>query len=352
MPNGQIVTTWTTPYRSHAGIGRLMNHMIWAWTVYRAALKTPDRPDIIFVSSPPLTAAYLMQRLAKAKRALLILDIVDLWPEAFEIIVPSVLRRISKLAFAPLMALETENFRGADALTAVSKIYLLNALTRSGNKPSIVAPYGIDLDNWPSSPKPDRELDGNKVKVCYAGTLGPHHDVETIVRAAKLLESEQDIEFIIAGDGPLRGKLQALATSLGLSNLTFTGWMEVVPLRQMLMTCQIGILAVSQGSVISIPLKTFDYMAAGLALIHSVLGELEQLVRDNALGASYIAGSPESLAEAIRQLAKDREAIIAMGQRSRKLVEEEFDRKKILERLMNFMLSLVTYSSVGAEVKE
>ena len=339
-PNGRIAPTWTSPYRNHVGIGRTLNHFIWAWTVYAAARRTREQPDVIFASSPPLLAARLLGRLATERRVPLILDVVDLWPEAFEIAVPAGARWLGRQVLRPLMALETRNFRDADAITAVSETYRLNALARSGQKPSMLVPYGIDLRTWPGRRQRGWSAERGKIRVCYAGTLGPHHDVETVVRAAKLLESDPRIEVILAGDGPLREKLRALAASLEVLNLTFTGWMHVNRVRELLTTCDIGIIAVTKGSVISIPLKTFDYLAAGCAIVHSLKGELDDLVRHEGVGIRYVAGDASSLAQSITELARNVGTIAAMGERGQRLVERVFDRELIHSRLTEFITSV------------
>lgn len=343
MPNGRIITTWTTSYTKHVGLKRLVNHVIWAFTFYRVAKNAADTPDVMLLSSPPLTVAFFARRLARARRSILVLDIQDLWPEAFDVALPPALRPIGKIGFAPLRAVETANFRQADALIAVSQTYLTNALARAGDKPGRVIPIGIDLDRWPTVTK---KYSG-QVNICYAGTLGAQHDVATVIRAAKMLESRSDIRFFIAGDGPQRQEIEALARSCGLSNITFTGWLDLVSLQRLLLDCHVGILAVSQGSVISIPAKTFDYMAAGLALVSSVPGELQCFMQANRFGVHYHAASPESLAAAISAMTNDPQALIQMGHRSRQIVESEFDRRKLSLDLINFAERLVVEKRIS-----
>jgi glycosyltransferase involved in cell wall biosynthesis len=316
-----------------------VNHVLWACNFYRQAIRSKECPDIIFFSSTPLVASNLVLKLAKKMGSIAIMDVVDLWPEAFEIALPAGLRSVGKALLAPLVALETQNFQRANAITAVSETYRAHALERSTPKPSMVIPYGIDLESWPEKDCEAAPSHG-KIRVCYAGTLGTHHDVETVIRAAKILESESHVEFILAGDGPHRAKIETLVKSLQVSNVTFTGWLPVAQLKKLLTTCDIGIIAVSKGSIISFPLKTYDYLAARVALVHSVSGELDKIVAERRLGVRYFGGDPDSLANAIRQLAKDRHMLREMGQRCHELIQAEFDRAIIHNRLIDFMSSL------------
>ena len=340
-PHGRIVATWTTPYWKHVGVARVINHLAWARTFYRTARRSSDRPDVIFVSSTPLYAAHLALRLAKEYGALAVLDVVDLWPEAFENVVPSPLRPYAKWCFRPLLALENRNFRKVNAITAVSETYRLTALSRSGSdKPSMTVPYGIDFSECASYKPACVSPPDSRIRVCYAGTLGPGHDVSTVLNAARLLSFDRRLEFIIAGDGPMRAELESKANAMGLLNVKFTGWLDLGALRKLLTTCLIGVIAVKKESVISVPLKAYEYWAAGMALVHSLSGDFEKLVKDGKLGVPYDAEDPISLANAISGLLKNTELVLTMGKSGRQLVEEKFDRQVIHRRLMSFLCSL------------
>lgn len=66
-------------------------------------------------------------------------------------------------------------------------------------------------------------------RVCFAGRLAPEKNVEHIIAAARRLPQ---IDFVIGGDGPLRGVLQAQAR--GIDNLRFTGWLDRTALVDLL----------------------------------------------------------------------------------------------------------------------
>ncbi len=60
-------------------------------------------------------------------------------------------------------------------------------------------------------------------RVEYHGKYIPLHGVETLIRAAKLLEEDASIRFYLVGDGQERKKMQGLASELGLTNVEFLG---------------------------------------------------------------------------------------------------------------------------------
>jgi glycosyltransferase involved in cell wall biosynthesis len=106
---------------------------------------------------------------------------------------------------------------------------------------------------------------------------------------------------------------------------------------RLLSECDVGLVLVKPESLVAVPYKVCDYAAAGLALVNSLPGELEQFVSDYRAGIPYTAGSGESLARAIASLAGDRRRLLDMRQGSRRLAESEFDREKTYARFADWL---------------
>lgn len=73
-----------------------------------------------------------------------------------------------------------------------------------------------------------REVKGqdDKFRILYYGTYHPLQGIEYIVKAAKLLESNEDIEFEIVGKGPEHKRLVELAQELDVRNIKFIDWIR------------------------------------------------------------------------------------------------------------------------------
>ena len=78
-------------------------------------------------------------------------------------------------------------------------------------------------------------------------------------------------------------------------------------------------------------------MAAGLALINSLKGELADLVREENIGLQYEAGNPHSLKDAVLELHHNPSKCRAMGENARRLVEEKYDRNKEYPKYEQFL---------------
>jgi glycosyltransferase involved in cell wall biosynthesis len=80
--------------------------------------------------------------------------------------------------------------------------------------------------------------------------------------------------------------------------------------------------------MVAMPYKAGDYAAAGLVLVNSLPGELQDMIDRYDAGVGYAAGDAASLAQAITGLASDRRRLFAMRQAARRLAERELDREQ------------------------
>jgi len=85
--------------------------------------------------------------------------------------------------------------------------------------------------------KPVEPLPAKLSRICFAGRLAEEKNVDLIIETASNFSS---IEFIIAGDGPLKEKLERSA--LGHSNIRFTGWLSRDRLIRLIDSCSLLLL--------------------------------------------------------------------------------------------------------------
>ncbi|MEO6238494.1 MAG: glycosyltransferase family 4 protein [Vicinamibacterales bacterium] len=145
--------------------------------------------------------------------------------------------------------------------------------------------------------------------VGYAGHLYAWKGVEVLIRALALLPDTRAI--IIGGHDKESdlGRLRALASELGVDGrVTFTGQVAPAEVAAHLSTATVLVLP-NPASAISTrftsPLKLFEYMAAGRAIVASNLPAIGEVLRDNENAVLVEPGSAEAFASAIRRLLED-----------------------------------------------
>jgi len=303
--------------------------------------------DLKLPPNPPLSSAWASIKIAKKLGIVSVIDVQDLWPESFEMILPY---KIGKAFLWPLRKYADSIYNSADAIIAVSQTYLQRALTvcEDKSKPSSVFHLGIDLSLFDSFYKKESFPTLNKKRgefwVTYVGSIGKNYDIETVLKCAKLLNSShQNIRFFIIGNGPYLPKMKQIAAENNLTNCEFTGWLNFEAMISLLKQSDVGLNAIVYKSKISFPNKVFDYMAAGMPIINSISGEFESLLNSENIGLQYIAENQDSLKRAILYLYNHPEERKIMGSKARKLVEEKFDRNKTYLKFERFLTNLARH---------
>ncbi len=226
-------------YRKNVSVGRMVSHAGFAKRVGQY-LKERKRPDLIYCAVPSLDVANVVTKYAKTEGIKLIIDIQDLWPEAFQMVVNIPL--ISKLAFAPMKRRADFIYRSADKIVAVSETYRDRALSVSEKcKEGSAVFLGTELavfDRYAAKEKLSEE--DETVRLVYVGALGHSYDLTIVFDALKILKEENaaNLSFRVIGDGPLREKFEAYSARLNL-DVEYTGRLDYTQMVTRLTECDI-----------------------------------------------------------------------------------------------------------------
>lgn len=338
------------PYKNNVSLARIKSHRDFGTTFERLASEGVSsgqlgRPDIILASLPPLESPEAALRLGAKLDATFILDVMDLWPETFERVLPgpAFLRRLIAPFFLGNMAARRQALvNGADALSAATQTYATAAFAPAqAETPQHVCLLGAYVDEFPEPPRntsdvPRLAVDQGTVatephvECVYGGNLEAGQDVEILPAVVRLLSAKGFSGTIhVAGTGKLEAALRRAAESMtGSCRLVIHGLLDRQDYVRLVARCDVGLVCVKPETMVAIPYKAFDYAAAGLAIVNSLSGELAGLVAQYEAGMTYTAGDPRSLADSIAGIAADRKKLAAMRVNSRRLAEREFDREK------------------------
>jgi glycosyltransferase involved in cell wall biosynthesis len=265
------------------------------------------------------------------------LDVLDLWPDLFVNPLSPYFRWFGRAVFAPYFYMCRVAFCRADRITSVSKSYAAWALKRAGRDDTENFSYfylgaGDQLDAY------NKDKARNKMTCLFAGQLGFNYDVETIVSAANILEKsgDQNIEFLIAGDGYKRDRLKEMAKEL--KNIEFLGWVPFGELSRLAENCHVGLNCYTRDATQSVPTKLFDYLSLGLFVVNSLPGESSLLLADAGIGVDYKPGDPESLAQVLRGLSLKLEEICFMGEIALRTFNEQFRADVIYDDMIRSLV--------------
>lgn len=310
-PKFRIKIVPSTSYTAHISLKRIRYEISFARNLYERALKEYP-PDIIILTEPALFVSPLIIKLVKRWKTKLVIDILDLWPELFHIALPSKFSKLGRFVFFPLYMRRAALFKRADAIVAVTKDYLDVAQRVVIKAISEVIYLGVDVNDiqtgMHAGDKLPEALSGilkapTEVWAIYAGTLGSNYDIHTILEAADLLlTNNSNLKIIIAGDGPLKNDVISIIKSRKLKNIVYVGTLDAREVTNLYGYCDIALSTYIAGSTVSMPLKAYDYMAAGLPIVNSLDREFGSIIRDNNIGIQYEPQNAFSLASSIQRL--------------------------------------------------
>jgi len=323
------------PYVRHVGFARLRFEFLFALRFFRMAWRC-DPPDSIVSGDATMAWTQACLTLSRHFGADLVYDIIDLYPEVFTGVLPSWLRGLQKQVFWPLYALRSRRLRKASAVTAVCDDYLNPARLANpslGSDRLLTVFWGTDLKEF-------RKAQGDAAQIAalagklgkragdvfaiYAGTLGVLYDIDALLDAAKLLKGNPRLKILIAGSGPRAVDIREFAARHDLNNLVILGEVGFAELIRIYQVCDIGLCLYGVNSPVAMPIKVFDYLAAGLPVANSIGGFLERLLGERRIGVQYKAGDAESLAAVLDRLSCDDEMRRSMVENA-KSAAREFD---------------------------
>ena len=305
-------------------------------------LKVRKLPDLIIVSVPSLAVADYVSKFAKENNIPLIIDIQDLWPEAFKMAIKAPV--ISDMLFAPMMKQANRAYSRADVIMAVSDTYVARGKKYNKNAKGLSIYIGSDGKLIEEQIKNITvEKPENEFWIGYIGMLGHSYDIKLIIDAIKKLNDEgiDNIVFKVMGDGILRSEFEQYAKSSGIK-YEFTGLLNYGVMMKTLMKCDIAVNPIIGTSVSSIINKVCDYAAAGIGVINTQnSAEYRNLLSEYNAGINVDSGDVNGVVEAIKKLYSDSNLREEMRKNSLKMFDDKFDRQKTYPMLIEAIDSLL-----------
>lgn len=328
----------TSGYRSHVGVRRILSHRGLAREFLRLAHSQPQ-PDLIHVGNVPIELAIAAVEFASLKSIRVVIDIRDLWPDAYLEFVPRRLRAMRPLAAQVIQRGWPSLHRAlasADAFTALSEPYLDWALAHAGRARS--AADAIVPMTYPAVTNEEiaevtlqtlrdrlRLPDGSLVAT-YLGNVGHQSDFDTIVRAAKASSaSGADVTYVVAGSGPRYPEIEEAAQSV--SSLRAPGWLEGDEIQSLMQLSAVGLICYRdvKNFRMNVPNKFVEYLAGGLSVACGVPGEMTRLVKESGCGFVYDSANANELHQSLAQLSTNSEMLERQRSAARSLHAEQFD---------------------------
>lgn len=301
-------------------------------------LEKRRKPDIIYCAIPSLAVGKIVAQYAEKNGVRFVIDIQDLWPEAFKMVFKIPL--LSNAIFYPMKRQANYIYKCADNIIAVSDTYRDRATSVNKKyKNKLTVFLGTNLEYFDKCKEKNiKHYNDNIIRIAYIGTLGHSYNIKTIIDALELLkEKYNNLNFLVMGSGPLKNQFEAYAKDKNI-NCEFTGRLEYPEMVGTLCSCDIAVNPITHGAAQSIINKVGDYAAAGLPVINTQENlEYRNLVEKYNIGYNCENSNKQDIANKIEILIKDKKLRKELGNNNRKLAEEKFDRKKTYNQIVKII---------------
>ncbi len=271
-----------------------------------------DKPDLIIAAMPQPLSCLAGIQIARRLKVPYITSIVDLWPlsiveyadfsnsnpiiQALYLFEKWVYRKSDELVFTWEGAYDYIIDKGWDRSIPREKFHYIN--------------IGVNLAEFFENQKTwrleDPDLDSDRFKVMYCGSVRTANDIDTVVSCAKRLNEEgygDRISFIIYGDGPDREPLIERCAKEHIPNVIFKGYVDKKFIPYVLSRSSLNILNLKPASTQKYgnsSNKLFEYLAAGNPVVANIDEGKYPIITRYGCGRVVEAASIDQYADAVR----------------------------------------------------
>jgi glycosyltransferase involved in cell wall biosynthesis len=329
------------------------------------------RPDAIFVESHPLFVALAGGWLKRIKRAPILLNVSDLWPE-------SAVATGALSAGSPLVKIAERAERWAYhdaahivALTEGVREGILNALSDKYAKPLLPSPRlrgrgaggeghvpesnrvslirnAVDLARFrPASPDERAAARhrfglGDAFTAVHVGNMSLTYDMDVILETAVRLPQ---MRFLFAGGGSQAAHVEAQIAERGLSNVTLLGILPHGDMPALWAAADACLIALRDHSVAggTLPAKLYEAIATGTPVIAAIRGEGAALVEKSGVGIVVAINDADAYSAALHELANDPERAAPYRAAARAYAEANLGVEGVTEAYVGVLETIVVY---------
>jgi glycosyltransferase involved in cell wall biosynthesis len=340
-------------YSRNFSLSRIRHYRALAREFTRQAASLP-RPDLILGSYPSPELCEAGARHARSRGIPFVVDVRDPWPDIFEDYFPQALSWMIRPVVSHYQRIFRTIARSAQSVVAVSEAMRGWALRYAGRAPScldVVIPIGYRADAVGRVIEVPPVFSQNDPLIClFATTCGRSYDGESLIDAARILESggEDRFKVVVTGAGEMFGAWRARAE--GLRSVHFTGWVTGEEWQTLFRTAHLGMVLLKPRGIARFWMgnKFFEYLASYLGLVNSVSGEAAGLVMKTGVGVNVTAGDPVALGNALRGLLNSPQDVRNYMEAARSVFHQQFDRESIQQRYSDHLNAvLASYQPCG-----
>lgn len=339
----RVIRSAIYPTQKASFIHRLTNYFSFVLSSALIGSFLLPKSDYLLVESPPLFLGLSGIWLSWIKRARLIFNVSDLWPESA---VQLGLVRKNSHVHRLSSWLEKVCYRRAWLVTGQSKEILSDIQARFPDKHTYHLSNGVDVEKFGSNHSgqggnPLLSTSGRCVAL-YAGLHGLAQGLGQLILAADELRNEPGLEIILVGDGPEKQVLVAAAHNRELPNLRFLDPVPADNVPDLLASADILLITLKSYIPGAVPSKLYEAMASGKPVLLVASGEPAAIVGRYQAGIVVEPDNISGLVNALQMLRDNPELRQELGRNGRRAAEDSFNREKIVAGFITYLETAIS----------
>ena len=347
----RVARTWLWPLPNRKAHERIRSYTSFFLSSALRGLNL-TKPDVVIGTSPQLLVALSGWWLARQKRVPFVFEVRDLWPESLAAVGAG---GEGTLLHRTLGAIAGFLYRRADHIVVVTpafKDHLIRHWHVPAAKISIVE-NGVESDLFRPDPsaattrleltRAGIETDG-RFLVCYIGTMGMAHGLETLIAAAEELHTAlPNCLFLLIGEGAEKQRIMELSAVRGLTNVKFLGEQSRHRIPALVSAADACLVMLRKTELFKtvIPTKLLEYMACERPVIVAVDGQARKIVEDARAGVFVPPEDSHALVQTICALALKPEQRRHMGFNGRQYIMAKLSRRQTAEDYVEVLERLI-----------
>jgi colanic acid biosynthesis glycosyl transferase WcaI len=329
-----VERTWLWPLPNRKAHERIRNYVSFCMSGAIAGLGLA-KPDVIIATSPQLLCALAGWWIARWKRVPFVFEVRDLWPESLAAVGAG---GEGSLLHRTLGAIAGFLYKHADRIVVVTpafKEHLIRYWRVPAERVSVVE-NGVETDLFRPDAAAAAEVRNrfnldHRFLICYAGTMGMAHGMETLIAAAEELQTTlPDAMFLLIGEGAEKQSIIQLAEARHLTNVRFLDQQPRECIPAFISAADLCLVMLKRTDLFKtvIPTKLLEYMACARPVVVAVDGQSRQIVEEARAGMFATPEDSVALEKVICLLARDPARRNQLGTNGRQYIVEKLSREQ------------------------
>ena len=304
--------------------------------------------DLIYVASTPPTQGALAALVKKIKNVPFVYNLQDIFPDS---LAGTGLAKKGGLLWKIGRAIENFTYRNADKIIVISQDFKKNIMAKGVPEDKIVVVYNwVDQNAVKDIHRSENKLfamyglDPSKFYVTYNGNIGLTQNMDMLLEVAKSLEANENIHFVLVGNGAYLGQVKQIVADRNISNVHLLPFQPYEDISHVFSLGDVSLVISKPGvGENSVPSKTWSIMSASRPVLANFdENELKTIIEENNCGIFTKAGDKVAFTDAILKLYNDRDLCKEYGRNGRQFVMDNLTKEIGTQKYVDVIKSVAT----------